>query len=122
MENRHQLGKEGEGLAKQLLIDKGYQILECNWRHKKAEIDIIAKINQILVFVEVKTRSTDFFGAPEEFLSTHQEKLLVDAAAIYMDLIGHQWEIRFDIISIVKNRVDGARLKHIEDAFFPGLQ
>ena len=58
-------GEEGESLAQNYLSELGYQILESNWRFQKAEVDIIAKDGNFLVFVEVKCRSTDIFGEPQ---------------------------------------------------------
>ena len=69
MANHHVLGQQGEALAVTYLAEKGYQILETNWRFKRAEVDIIAKLGQVLVFIEVKTRTTDYFGSPEEFIT-----------------------------------------------------
>jgi len=116
----HETGKKGEKLAAELLISKGYQVLETNWRFSRAEIDIIAKKEEILVFVEVKTRSSDYFGQPEEFIDSKKEKLIADAASEYMKQVGHEWECRFDFISIILTG-PSYRIKHIEDAFFPGL-
>jgi len=117
----HETGKKGEKMAVDLLRSKGYQILETNWRFSRAEIDIIAKIDEILIFVEVKTRSSDFFGQPEEFINDKKEKLVADAASEYMKQVGHDWECRFDFISIILTS-KSSRIKHIEDAFFPGLE
>ena len=111
-------GKKGEQLALDHLRAKGYQILECNWRYCRAEVDIIAKIEEVIVFIEVKTRSGAAFGPPEAFLSAHQEKRIADAAAAYLEKIDHQWEIRFDIISIILKDPQ-SQIKHFEDAFFP---
>ena len=111
------LGQRGEDLAVIYLKKKGYQILERNWRFSKAEIDIIAKDGEILVFVEVKTRSTAIFGEPEESITSKKEDLISDAAAVYMDTIDHDWEIRFDIISIILTD-EGHSIKHFKDAFF----
>ena len=58
-------GKQGEALARTYLEEKGYEILEASWRYRRAEVDIIAKDKKILVFVEVKTRRSDYFGKPE---------------------------------------------------------
>lgn len=112
-----ELGIRGETLAEQYLKDKGYQILERNWRFSHAEIDIIAKDGGILVFVEVKTRSSDIFGEPEESVSPKKEALLKDAASVYMEQIDHHWEIRFDIISILI-KGEGDSIEHFKDAFF----
>ena len=117
MSKNIELGRRGEDLATIFLKKKGYHILERNWRFSKAEIDIITKDGEILVFVEVKTRSTAIFGEPEDSVSSKKEDLISDAAAVYMEQIGHGWEIRFDIISIILNE-EGHSIKHFEDAFF----
>ncbi len=116
-----EIGKKGEDLAVKFLKDKGYDILETNWRFRKAEIDIIANDGKILVFVEVKTRSSDYFGAPASFVSARKKKLLQDAATAYMRKVNHTWEIRFDIIGILVPKTKVIEINHFEDAFFPGL-
>ncbi len=117
MSTHLELGNRGESLAENLLLDKGYKILERNWRFSRAEVDIIAKDGDVLVFVEVKTRSSEIFGKPEESVSTQKEILLKDAASVYMEQIGHEWEIRFDIISILI-KGEGYSIEHFKDAFF----
>ncbi|MFZ1704960.1 MAG: YraN family protein [Saprospiraceae bacterium] len=119
--NTIKLGQAGEDLAVQFLIEKGYDIIERNWRFKKAEIDIICRKDKVLIFVEVKAKSYTHFGAPEESISTYKENLIIDAASQYMILVGHEWEIRFDIISIVFNKDKSFNLNHFPDAFFPGI-
>ena len=114
-------GKLGEDIATHYLQKSGYTILERNWRFRKAEVDIIAKDGEILVFVEVKAKSYTYFGAPEESVSTYKENLIIDAAHQYMIKIGHDWEIRFDIISIVFDKNKDASITHFKDAFFPSL-
>jgi len=121
MAAHNDLGKRGEELAASFLEEKGYHLLERNWRFSYAEVDIIAKDDDILVFVEVKTRSSDYFGKPEEFVSAKKERLLTDAASVYMEQINHTWEIRFDIISVII-QASGSKVSHIEDAFFPTLE
>ncbi|MCL4158949.1 UNVERIFIED_CONTAM: hypothetical protein GTU68_006303, partial [Idotea baltica] len=96
-----EIGNKGEDKAVEFLISKGFEILERNWRYSKAEIDIIAKDEYGLVFVEVKTRSSLDFGKPEEFVSSHQEELIFGAAQRYMEKVNYDWEIRFDIIAIL---------------------
>ena len=91
MAELHETGKKGEKLALDHLKSKGYEILESNWRFSRAEIDIIAKIDDILIFVEVKTRSSEFFGQPEEFIDHKKDKLVADAASEYMKQVGHEW-------------------------------
>lgn len=122
MAKHNETGKIGEQLARTFLESKGYHILEFNWRYRKAEIDLIAKDNEILVFIEVKTRSTDLFGQPTESISPRKKRLLSDAASVYMEQIGHDWAIRFDVISIIYRDEQHYTLEHFEDAFFPGLE
>lgn len=97
----------------------GFTILERNWRYSKAEIDIIAKEGEALVFIEVKTRSYDYYGQPEEFVNEKQEALIIDAAQRYMEQTGHDWEVRFDIIAIILHKAPRKpEIKHFKDAFF----
>ena len=117
MSTHLELGNRGEALAEKYLLDIGYQILERNWRFSRAEVDLIAKDGEVLVFVEVKTRSSDIFGKPEESITPKKEALLKDAAAVYMEQIGHEWEIRFDIVSILIKGSDYA-IEYFKDAFF----
>ncbi len=115
-------GRKGEELARAFLREQGWTILETNWRYQRAEVDIIAKDGPVLVFVEVKTRSSEAFGRPEEFITPRKELFLTEAALAYMEHIGHEWEIRFDFISILLYPDGGYRLRHFPDAFFPGLE
>lgn len=75
MKSRKEIGKLGENIAVEFLLKKGYTIIERNWRFKKAEIDIIAKIGPFIVFIEVKCRSTEIFGPPEQSINNKKEKL-----------------------------------------------
>lgn len=119
MASNKEIGRKGEETAQVYLANLGYSILEMNWRFKKAEIDIIAKDKETLVFIEVKTRSYSSFGDPEEFISDKQEALIIDAAQRYMEKIGHDWEIRFDIISILVDKtLEINKIDHFKDAFF----
>lgn len=110
------LGKEGEEIAVQYLIEKGYEILDRNWRYHKAEIDIIAQNQDHLIIVEVKTRSSVALGNPENFVDKKKINLLTQAADIYVNQQDIDKNIRFDIISIHKN---GLKLDicHIMEAF-----
>lgn len=116
MAQHNELGKEGEKLAVRFLRDKGYTILETNYRYLKAEIDIIARIENVICVVEVKTRSTSEFGNPQEFVKPKQIGLLVSAINNYIEDIEDDVEIRFDIVAIVKNKL-GTTVEHLEDAF-----
>ena len=122
MTKQKRIGDLGEALAMQHLLSQGYRILETNWRFSRAEIDIIARLNDMLIFVEVKTRSYDYFGPPEAFVDDKKEILMADAAYRYMELIEHESEIRFDIISVLLRERSEPEIKHFKDAFFPGLE
>ena len=122
MARHNEVGKTGEALARQYLEGRGYRILEANWRYRRAEVDLIAMDGKVLVFVEVKTRSSAAFGRPEEFVTSYKEQLIVEAAIAYMEAIGHDWELRFDIIAILYRNDNDYQLEHFPDAFFPGLE
>lgn len=119
MADHNIFGAEGEWLAKAYLEGKEYEILDQNWRFKKAEIDLIAYKDSRLIFVEVKTRREGSFAQPEDFVNHQKRKLMALAAEEYIHRIGHQYEVRFDIISILFNTFDKPTIKHIEDAFWP---
>lgn len=121
MARQQTIGKLGEDTAATYLLNLGYAILERNWRFSKAEIDIIAKDQNILIFVEVKAKSYTYFGDPEDSISIYKENLIFDAATQYMQTIGHDWEIRFDIISIIFDKDKKPTITHFKDAFFPGI-
>jgi putative endonuclease len=121
MAQHNETGKTGEELARTYLEGKGYRILEVNWRYRRAELDLIAMDGPVLVFLEVKTRRTAAFGRPEEAVTRKKTKLMAAAAAAYMEAIGHEWEIRFDILSIILHSPQDYEVAHLKDAFFPGL-
>ncbi|MCC8425107.1 YraN family protein [Mucilaginibacter sp. UR6-11] len=113
------LGRLGESLAKTHLERTGYEILDENWTYGKAEIDLIAYKDKVIIFAEVKTRTGTGFGEPEDFVDVRKQKLLADAADEYIFLMDHQGEVRFDIIAILFNNETNYKLNHIEDAFWP---
>ena len=110
------LGRLGENIAKDFLKQRGFIIIAMNWRHLHYEIDIIARHQNILVFVEVKTRSTFKYGFPDESIDHKKENRLREAAEIYIEQENLHNEIRFDIVSIVKNNLE-EKVYHITDAF-----
>ena len=74
MAKHYDLGMKGEEIAARYLAGKGYKILERNWRHGKDELDIIAANGEFLVVIEVKTRSTSFFGKPEDAVTDKKQE------------------------------------------------
>ena len=113
------LGRRGENLAKTFLEDLGYEILDENWTQGKAEVDIIAYKDRVIIYTEVKTRTGNSFGEPEDFVDRRKQGLLADAADEYIYLMDRQGDVQFDIISVLFDRNENYTLKHIEDAFWP---
>ncbi|MCL4125550.1 UNVERIFIED_CONTAM: hypothetical protein GTU68_022407 [Idotea baltica] len=101
------------------LLDNGFEILARNWRYNHGEIDLIAKKENNLHFVEVKTRKTDNFGRPEEAVSTAKQKKLAETATAFLYAVNGAPECQFDIISIVGNPTKNHQLQYFPDAFFP---
>ena len=120
MADHNILGEKGEILAREYLKNKGYEIIAVNWRERKFEIDVIAIDKDELVFVEVKTRSTSFFGDPEEAITPKKQKHLLDGADFYIQENQIDLECRFDVIAIVFN-ANQQDIKHIKSAFSPEL-
>lgn len=113
----NELGKNGESLAVDFLKGKGYTILCQNWRHKQYEIDIIATKGKKLHFVEVKTRSSDFYGHPEDSVTKKKFRFLKNAADEYLFLNpGHKW-IQYDIVSITFQKNGIPEYFLLEDVF-----
>ncbi|MEO9805564.1 MAG: YraN family protein [Reichenbachiella sp.] len=114
MNKRKELGEQGEDLAHTYLANKGYVLLEKNYRRKQSEIDLIMQVQTTIVFVEVKYRKSNTFGYPEEFVSANQRRSIIEAADYYLTLNNWGGNIRFDIIAI------NARfeIEHFEDAFY----
>lgn len=119
MAQHNDLGKQGEELAKNYLRNNGYQILAQNWIYGKAEIDLIAFYQQMIIFVEVKSRSSTAYGFPEDFVDAAKQKRMVGAAYGYTTLMKHEGEVRFDIISVLFDHKMRHNIHHIEDAFWP---
>jgi putative endonuclease len=120
MAHHNEIGKKGEKLAAEYLAGQGYKLKAINWHFKHKEIDIIAYDGDWLVIVEVKLRSTDYFGDPSEAVTKKKQKFLIEAAEAYLETIKTAPEVRFDIISIVAS-TRGYQFEHITDAFNPGL-
>ena len=114
------LGKKGEEIATRYISAKGYKILERNWRFSRDEIDIIAKDGETIVIIEVKTRSTDYYGRPEEAVTQRKQEFLIRAAEEYVIQNEIDNELRFDIFSVIIEK-DKQTIRHIEDAFYPTI-
>ena len=117
MAQHYDFGIEGEEIAVNSLIKKGYTIRERNWRYRKAEIDILAQKDNVLAVVEVKTRSSNYFGKPQDFVNKKKIQLLTEAVNEYVNKYELDIEVRFDIIAILKNK-NQFEIEHLEDAFY----
>lgn len=114
------LGKKGEKLAVEFLEKLGYKIIAINWHERKFEMDIIAQEKNQIVFVEVKTRNTDYFGSPVEAVTPAKQKHLIEGANFYIDKYEIDLECRFDVVAVILN-ANQEKTEHIKDAFYPEL-
>ena len=113
---RKLLGREGEDRAAKFLAKRGYRILERNYRTRSGEIDLIALDRGVVVFVEVKTRTSDAFGAPELAVTPKKQQRMLKAALGYMKYKKlHQVPCRFDVVAI--SGAAGPEVELIQNAF-----
>jgi putative endonuclease len=117
MATHNDFGKKAEDLAAEYLLKNGYKILIKNFRFQKAEIDIIAEKDNLIIITEVKARSTDAFMLPQEAVNKRKIKLIVSAANHYMEEFNKTQEVRFDIISVLPDEKGNLIIEHIVDAF-----
>ncbi len=113
---RKLLGREGEDRAAQYLSRRGYRILERNYRTKSGEIDLIALHEGAVVFVEVKTRTSGAFGAPELAVNSRKQRSMISTALVYIKQKRiHQMPCRFDVVAI--NTANEREIELIQNAF-----
>ncbi len=117
MGKHNEFGKEGEQIAADFLLKKGYAISYRNYRYLKAEIDIIAKKDGVIAIVEVRSRRSDYLENIAETVTPKKIKLLVSAADHYIMSGDLNAEVRFDIITILKNK-NRFEIEHVENAFY----
>jgi len=114
----HELGKAGENAAANYYREQGYEVLAQGYRHGRAEVDLVLRQgNTLLVFAEVKTRSSAQFGEPETFVSARKKELFRLAATHLQEELDWRGDIRFDIVALTLLS-HGFRLEHFEDAFY----
>lgn len=114
MSDKIKTGSNGENMAAEFLKEKGFEIVTRNYRHKHAEIDLIVKRDDWLLFIEVKTRSSSAFGEPEEFVDEFKARKIFEAAEEYIFSTDWQGNVRFDVVSIKLGPVP--EIEHFEDA------
>ena len=122
MLTKKEIGILGENAAANLLIEKGYTILERNYRINHLEVDIIAQKDDTIAFVEVKTRSEDFIVSPLDAVNYRKQNLIVNAADGYMRHFNREEEGRLDVITVLHNNGKIVSIEHIEDAYQPQVR
>ncbi len=116
MSTHNNLGKRGEELAKEYFEQNNYEILYCNWRYSRFEVDIIASKNNVLHFIEVKARSNNRFGHPEESVDKKKIRNLMNAAEEFLHQFPQWKRIQFDILSVTIKE-DQTEFFLIEDVY-----
>lgn len=113
------IGSYGESLARDFLINNGYNILDMNYSNRYGEIDIICRSNNLIIFCEVKSRYTNSFGSPMESVTYYKQKQIIKLSQIYLLCKKyHNYNVRYDIIEIIFNNTNASfKLNHIKDAF-----
>ena len=114
MADKSKTGKQGEDQATDFLENKGFTVMARNYRYRHAEIDLIVQKENWLIFVEVKTRSSDAFGEPETFVDYKKGRKIMEAAEEYIHANDWHGHIRFDIISV--KLCNPPEIRHFEDA------
>lgn len=120
MADHNELGSKGEDKAVDFLETNGYRIVERNWTFHGYEIDIIAEDSEFIVFTEVKTRATNYWGDPEDAVDKQRMRRMINSASHYLKINRIDKPARFDIISIIWNE-GKPKLDHFEDAFMAFL-
>jgi putative endonuclease len=118
-DDRRQVGRTGEAIACRFLREKGWEIVETNWRTRSGELDVIARYGSQLVIVEVRTTRSTRFGYGLESVDARKQQQVRKLALHYVHARGwHHLPIRFDVISVLLSEGDQpARIKHVEGAF-----
>lgn len=117
MGKHNDLGKRGEQIAADFLEKKGHLILATNFRYEHKEIDIISSVDDLLVFSEIKTRSSLRYGFPEEAVTPGKQNLIKEAAMFFLERHPEYNKCRFDVISIILPFQLASQIRHYEDAF-----
>ncbi len=115
-----ELGIKGEIIAVNYLKEKGFHILERNYRFKRGEVDIIAQKDNCLRVIEVKTRQSHYMAGPEITVTRKKQKAILDVANAYININNFDGETQFDIVSIILNE-KMVEIELLEDAFYPLL-
>jgi len=117
MDTRRTLGAMGESLAADLYRKLGFTIVDRNWRCRSGELDLVVACGDLLIFCEVKTRRTDFFGSPAEAVGYAKQARLRRLAAAWMSEHNAGWKnVRFDVVSVLIGETE-PQITHLPNAF-----
>lgn len=125
MAEHNTIGQQGEKIAVEIMRNKGFRVVETNWRFGHLEMDIIATNKNEIAFVEVKTRTSTYGNKrPEEYVDLTKKKRMTAAANAYIKMNGIELAPRFDVIGILLNADthEVESVNHIEDAFQPPMR
>lgn len=118
MAAHNELGRVAEQAAANWLKQKGYALLDTNYRFQHAEIDLVMTYKGVLIFIEVKFRTGTGFGYAEEFVHSSKKKLIVKAADHYIFKKDWHQDIRFDIVAVYQDKAKKLYFRQFEDAFY----
>ncbi len=114
--NNKALGKLGEDLAEEYLLNNGYRIITRNYSNRIGEIDIVASFKDILIFLEVKSRRNKLYGNASEAVNRTKQRKIINTSLIYISEKNlSNWQIRYDIVEIYLGKE--VIINHIENAF-----
>lgn len=113
------IGKYGESIARDFLINNGYKILNMNYRNRYGEIDIISIKNDIIIFCEVKSRYTNSFENPIEAVTYYKQKQIIKLSEMYLLYEKYNnYNVRYDVIEVNFNKLNNNfKVNHIKDSF-----
>jgi putative endonuclease len=117
MARHNDFGKKGEAMAAEWLVQRGYRIIDRNWRHGRYEVDIIAGFGDICHFIEVKAAATPAFGHPEEKVNKRKIKNLMKSSAAWLHSHGPGKRIQYDILSITIHDHENPEFFLISDVY-----
>lgn len=117
-DHRVELGRSGEKIAEDYLVREGFEILHRRYRGARKEIDLIARKDQTIVFVEVKTDTSGQFGPPETWVTPRKQQAIIQAAKVFVAAEYPRADnYRFDVVGVLLRKSQPPEIHHIRGAF-----
>ncbi|HYX05486.1 MAG TPA: YraN family protein [Bacteroidales bacterium] len=116
-----EIGIAGEDAAARYLVKHGYKIRHRNWHFSHKELDLITSKDNLLVVVEVKSRTSEMYQNPHEAVTNKKQRFIVDATERYMEIYNINMEVRFDVVEVVFYK-KVHKINHIIEAFNPQIE